>query len=686
MHVSIGSAGEVARLSLAFHIYSQSALADPLDIAKRLRVLLADPGSPIIPAEPVYDRSPTSARRQVAEFRRRVYSRDRAARRSLIPVRHGAPASLSVLTAALAGSSDHEIRLCLAAPPPRLSDEELDRVLTFDRAVSGASSLGAGLREAGRPVSAQLFVSTTSSRAVDDLVRSEMLRLLPEFEFVPLDSADKVIAVAVMDGLAAPTAMGESADELDVVMGTRIASSMFPLPLATSATFPGFDVEPTAMVRADLSVVETSRRGTLRLGRGSDPSGAPFDVNMLISDFSRHIFLPGQTGAGKSTALRALACELARQDLGFLMLDPHGETARLLLGELPSHRQDSVIFIDAADIGHPAPINPFNVKDPLQRDTALANMVAMFFDLFDPRQMGIIGPRWETWFRMSMLTLLEAHGKRASFLDVPLPFFDPDYLRNVKARVKDENVLNFWDREMAETQPFHKSEMLGYFTSKFTAFRTNAVLRAALSSGHDALDAAEVMDNGRIVIVSLDKGSIGGPISQLLGYVYLTRYWTAALRRTNAQRPFGLIIDEAHTFARGPLPDVLAEGRKFGLSAVIASQYLGQLSPEIQAAILGNVGTVAAFRLGEHDAQTLRGRFAPEFQEAALRRLPNFSAACSLLVDGAPAPAFSLDLDHYQRIAAMPNRTREAQAKKIRRQSAIELSRHAPKLDRRAQA
>jgi hypothetical protein len=122
---------------------------------------------------------------------------------------------------------------------------------------------------------------------------------------------------------------------------------------------------------------------------------------------------------------------------------------------------------------------------------------------------------------------------------------------------------------------------------------------------------------------------------------------------TGSARPFGLFVDEAHTFAKGALPDVLAEGRKFGLAAVIANQYLDQFPDKIQKAIAGNVGTVIAFRLGDHDALKLGGRFSPDFLPETLRRLPNFHAACSMLVNGAIEPAFSLYVDHFDQVSTV---------------------------------
>jgi hypothetical protein len=451
-------------------------------------------------------------------------------------------------------------------------------------------------------------------------------------------------------------------------LGVRTLAALMRIPVAHEASFPGFPVVPAHFVRAPEQVVSAAAGEGIRLGLARDAKGETLDVLLPVADFSRHVYIPGQTGSGKSTLLRAMACEVAAAGHGILFIDPHGDAAVRLLGDLPASRTRDVHFIDASDLDAPAPINPFAVSDLLQRDTALANVTAMFEDLFDPTQQGIVGPRWESWFRMGMLTLIAAKGRRASLLDVPRLFLDKKYRTAQRASVKEQFLMDFWDQEMAQTNANTLSEVLGWFTSKFTAFRTNAVLRAVLGSGHDMLDPTEVMDSGKIIVVSLQKGEIGAPIAQLLGYLYLTRYWTAALRRSTG-KPFALFVDEAQSFSKGALPDILAEGRKFGLYAVIANQYLEQLSEPIQHALLGNVGTVLGFRMGDRDAEQFAGRFGPEFATEALRRLPNHYAACSLLLNGMVQPAFSLEGDHISRLRGRSAKSMERQVASIKRSS-----------------
>lgn len=650
-----------ARLTLGFVVLG--AGQGEASVLARLTTLLADEGSPVVVAPAsATDSATAETPLHLSELRRTVFAQTRLARRRAMSLSPGPSGSVEALCAALVGSAPgHEVRVSLA-PQARGGLREEDVAVALGISDASPDAVCQAFLRSGALLRCQVLVATPGEEP-DPWVASELAGLASPLELAAVSGRRRDVANMVWAG-GPPSPIHEHADELQLVMGAKLVSSLLPLPVATSGTFPGFLVVPAGVVRASLSITQANGAAGIRLGHAVDASGSQVPIQLGLPDLSRHVYIPGQTGAGKSTALRATAVELARSGNGLLFVDPHGETARLLLSELPAQRADDVVFVDCADPAHPAPINPFAVSDPLQRDAVLANVAAMFMDLFDPLQQGIVGPRWETWFRMGMLTLIAAHGERASFLDVPRLFLNQKYLDACLPAVDDEILRDFWDEEMRQTNSHTKSELLGWFNSKFTPFRMNAILRSTLGSGHDVLDPVDTMDAGKIVIVSLEKGLLGASVSQLLGYVYLTRFWTAALRRREGKL-FGLLVDEAHTFSRGPLPDVLAEGRKFGLAAVIANQYLEQFPERVRSAILGNVGTVIAFRLGERDAETLGGRFAPEFESPALRRAPNYVAACSLLVEGAPAPAFSLVMDHVHRQSGRSDQERTRQTGRI---------------------
>ena len=71
---------------------------------------------------------------------------------------------------------------------------------------------------------------------------------------------------------------------------------------------------------------------------------------------------------------------------------------------------------------------------------------------------------------------------------------------------------------------------------------------------------------------------------------------------------------------------MLSEARKFKLSLTVAHQYVGKLPEKVLWGLLGNVGTVAAFRTGAADAGVFESLFTPTFNARDLAFLPNYRA------------------------------------------------------------
>ncbi|MBP7846156.1 MAG: DUF87 domain-containing protein, partial [Candidatus Pacebacteria bacterium] len=59
----------------------------------------------------------------------------------------------------------------------------------------------------------------------------------------------------------------------------------------------------------------------------------PFGIKM--KDRSRHMYVIGKTGMGKSTLLENLAVQDLKNGNGICFIDPHGKTADLLLEYVP---------------------------------------------------------------------------------------------------------------------------------------------------------------------------------------------------------------------------------------------------------------------------------------------------------------------------------------------------------------
>src|SRR3989344_4327488 len=76
---------------------------------------------------------------------------------------------------------------------------------------------------------------------------------------------------------------------------------------------------------------------------------------------------------------------------------------------------------------------------------------------------------------------------------------------------------------------------------------------------------------------------------------------------------FYLYIDEFQNVTTDSIPGILSEARKYKLSLSMAHQFLNQIEEKTRAAVFGNVGNMAVFRVGEEDGEFFAKQFALVF-------------------------------------------------------------------------
>jgi hypothetical protein len=374
--------------------------------------------------------------------------------------------------------------------------------------------------------------------------------------------------------------------------------------------------------------------------------GVKKPIRLSLEDRRRHMYVVGQTGVGKSIFLENLALQDMLAGRGFAFVDPHGETVDRLISMVPRERTEDVIYFSPADMDYPMGLNLFEYYLPEQKDFLIQEAINMLYKLYDPQHQGIIGPRYEHWFRNAALTVM-ANPDVGTFIDIPKVFTDKNYEKQLKAFVTDKTVLDFWDREMAATSDYHKSEMLGWFVSKFGAFVSNEMMRNIIGQSKSAFNLRDVMDKKKILLVNLSKGRTGELNSNLLGMIFVMKFQAAAMSRASVpedQRPdFCLYVDEFQNFSTDSFATILSEARKYHLNLIVANQFTTQLTDEIRDAVFGNVGTIVSFRVGaDQDADALSKKFSPIFDREDVLRIPNFNTITQMLISGVPTQPFSM--------------------------------------------
>src|SRR5262245_28342270 len=356
----------------------------------------------------------------------------------------------------------------------------------------------------------------------------------------------------------------------------------------------------------------------------------PFGIKR--ADRRAHMYVIGKTGTGKSTLLETLIRQDIENGEGLALLDPHGDLIAKVLRSIPERRKDDLIYFNVPDRGNSLGFNPLESVTPEKRALAAAGLLDAFKKIWSDSW----GPRLEHILRNAFLALLDQ--PEATLADVLRLLDDLAFRREICSRVNNSQVRDFWLREYENYPPRLRAEAIAPIQNKVGAFLTDPLLNRILTQKRSAFDLRQVMDEGKILLVNLAKGKIGGDASALLGALLVRKIGLAGLSRADipeeSRRDFYLYLDEFQNFATLSLANMLSELRKYRVDMILSHQYLSQLDPQVRDAILGNIGTIISFRLGLTDAEILAGECYPFFSATDLINLPKYRYYLKIMSDG----------------------------------------------------
>lgn len=365
-------------------------------------------------------------------------------------------------------------------------------------------------------------------------------------------------------------------------------------------------------------------------------------VPLTHADRRRHVYIIGKSGTGKSTMLLNLMLADLEAGRGFALLDPHGDLAQMVADAVPPHRTNEVLYFDPADLAFPIAFNPLNGVDPDRRPLVAAHAVAAFKHLWGESW----GPRLEYILGASLRLLLDAPG--ATLLGLPRLLTDDAYRARLLRTCADPVIRAFWEEEFAAYHDRFRVEVIAPIQNKIGALLAPPAIRNILGQQRSTLNIPHLMNSGRVLIANLSKGRLGEGPAHLLGALLATALAQAAESRADIaeddRRDFTLYADEFQNFATDSFAAILSEARKWRLSLIVAHQFLGQLPPLLRQAVIGNAGTLIAFRIGAEDAPLIADELGLP-NPLVLTDSPNFTARIKLLYNDSPTQA------HHMRTA-----------------------------------
>lgn len=359
-------------------------------------------------------------------------------------------------------------------------------------------------------------------------------------------------------------------------------------------------------------------------------------------DRSRHMYVIGKTGMGKSTLLENMAIQDIKNGNGLAFIDPHGASAELLLNYIPEERIDDVMYFAPFDLSHPISFNVMEDVGDDKRHLVANGLMSAFKKIW----VDMWSARMEYLLNNALLALMEYPD--STLLGINRMYADRKYRKNVVNNITDVSVRSFWEDEFANYDKRFMRQATAAIQNKIGQFVSNPLVRNIVGQIESSFDLREMMDSQKIIIVNLSKGRVGEDNANLLGSMLITKMYLAAMSRADTSEqelrklpPFYFYVDEFQSFANESFADILSEARKYKLSLTIAHQYIEQMSEEVKDAVFGNVGTLISFRVGAYDAEVLEREFAPEFEAEDFVNLGFAQIYLKLMIDGIGRKPFS---------------------------------------------
>lgn len=316
-----------------------------------------------------------------------------------------------------------------------------------------------------------------------------------------------------------------------------------------SSSRTGSKSSSAAGVAQESSEGEVAKEFQIHLG--TDTAGQSVDWKLSVKG-SPHGLIAGVSGHGKSVTTRNIIKGFTEASIPTIIFDFHGEMSEI-----------SGINLNVIDVGtNGLPFSPFGFNREIAVPvTSASQEISEIL-----RNIGGLGDIQTAHVRTALLNIYGAKNLTdQNYQSFELPTID-EFVREleiIQINNRGKNAL----------------ERLNWFTS-FGLFREN------VSKEFNALDSrGAVFDLSRYSQeeVKLTAGSF------ILKKIYNEMFLWGKSDRLR----ISLILDEAHRLASDPtIPKLMKEGRKYGVSLLLASQNLDDFAPEV----VQNAGLRVAFR------------------------------------------------------------------------------------------
>lgn len=375
---------------------------------------------------------------------------------------------------------------------------------------------------------------------------------------------------------------------------------------------------------------------------GDSLASGPRPLALDLEARLRHLHVLGPTGTGKSTLLVNLVAQDLLAGHGVVLIDPKGDLVESVLERVPPARASDVVVLDPTDEQRPVGLNPLGAAVGISDEVVVENLLGLFKSLYRSSW----GPRTDDIFRAALMTLAQAPG--STLCELPLLLADAGFRRRFVGRLDDPVGLeSFWGwyEHLSDAE---RASVVGPVLNKVRAFTMRPRVRAIVGQARPKLSLKEVIDGGKVLVVSLAAGVLGEEAAGLLGALIVAELWHAVSARAAVapaeRRPVMAYLDEWQHFLHLPtaMATVLAEARGFRLGMTLAHQHIEQLPADARHAVLANARSRVAFQLPAGDARIISRELGGLLSPEDLSALGPYEAVAQIYAAGSTQTPASL--------------------------------------------
>lgn len=522
-----------------------------------------------------------------------------------------------------------------------LNDNQWARVLEEEAA--------AKLRDQALAVEVRLFASAISVRRAQVLLD----QLVAAYQLFDTTSGNRWRAIALPAG-ATPDDLGPAVGIRPNVLSVKELAGLWHMPVGESLERVRRQVYEQLLPLPS----EAPQQGGAPVGTSQKGERA-VDVWLSPAALQRNLFIIGKTQHGKSTLMEHIASQWMRDPArSVLVVDPHGDLARRVIGLVPPERAQDVIYIDLSDETRSVGLNLLDVTEGFDPDSLAENFVdvgrALWQQYWGPRMLIPLGiglralaqanlrrPPERQYTLLALATLLTCH-----------PNIRDKFLSEEVTAAERPDIVHYFTGEYFQMSPSQREQVISPVLSKSHAFERSAAIRRLVGQPRSTLHLFQAIRSRKLIVVNTNAGILGDDLAGFIGSLFLNVMRRVIMRQTTLPReqrvPVSVVADEFQTMTGTDFGALLGELQKNGGNFVLGTQALDNLrriepTGTLAGSIFAGVASKVVFQVNGDDARYLveRELDIDRLRAESLVNLPQHHAYVkTIAADGQPLPVF----------------------------------------------